>query len=165
MSISMAVGARPLVPSRLARRALSHNGSGRRPTTVIGGYIALTKPRIVELLLVTTVPTMVLAQKGWPATWLVVLTLVGGSLAAGGANALNMVIDRDIDKLMVRTQGRPLVTGLIAPRNAAIFAWILEMVAFAILWVSANLLSALLTFSATMFYVVIYSVWLKRTSR
>ncbi|NDG67766.1 MAG: protoheme IX farnesyltransferase, partial [Actinobacteria bacterium] len=143
----MAVGARPLVPSRLARRALSHNGSGRRPTTVIGGYIALTKPRIVELLLVTTVPTMVLAQKGWPATWLVVLTLVGGSLAAGGA------------------QGRPLVTGLIAPRNAVIFAWILEIVAFAILWVSANLLSALLTFSATMFYVVIYSVWLKRTSR
>ena len=165
MGISMAVGARPLVPSRLARRALSHNGSGRRPTTVIGGYIALTKPRIVELLLVTTVPTMVLAQKGWPATWLVVLTLVGGSLAAGGANALNMVIDRDIDKLMVRTQGRPLVTGLIAPRNAVIFAWILEIVAFAILWVSANLLSALLTFSATMFYVVIYSVWLKRTSR
>ena len=108
---------------------------------------------------------MVLAQKGWPATWLVVLTLVGGSLAAGGANALNMVIDRDIDKLMERTQGRPLVTGLIAPRNAVIFAWILEIVAFAILWVSANLLSALLTFSATMFYVVIYSVWLKRTSR
>ena len=126
----------------------------------MAGYIALTKPRIVELLLVTTVPTMVLAQKGWPATWLVVLTLVGGSLAAGGANALNMVIDRDIDKLMVRTQGRPLVTGLIAPRNAVIFAWILEIVAFAILWVSANLLSALLTFSAT-----IYSVWLKRTSR
>ena len=161
----MAVGARPLVPSRLARRALSHNGSGRRPTTVIGGYIALTKPRIVELLLVTTVPTMVLAQKGWPATWLVVLTLVGGSLAAGGANAINMVIDRDIDALMDRTKTRPLVTGLIQPREAMIFALALEAVAFAILWAGANLLAACLALSATLFYVFIYSLWLKRTSR
>jgi len=165
MSIRMAIGVRPLVPSRLARRALSHNGSNRRPTTVIGGYIALTKPRIVELLLVTTVPTMVMAQQGWPATWLVAVTLIGGSLAAGGANALNMVIDQDIDKLMTRTQGRPLVTGLITPRNATIFAWILEIMAFGVLWVGANFLSAILTFSATLFYVVIYSLWLKRTSR
>ena len=161
----MAVGARPLVPSRLARRALSHNGLSRRPTTVIGGYIALTKPRIVELLLVTTVPTMVMAQQGWPATWLVVVTLVGGSLAAGGANALNMVIDQDIDALMERTQGRPLVTGLIAPRQATIFAWALEIIAFGVLWAGANFLSAVLTFSATLFYVVVYSLWLKRTSK
>jgi protoheme IX farnesyltransferase len=163
MSNRMA-GVRPIVPSRLTRKAFSHGGT-RRPTTVLGGYIALTKPRIIELLLVTTVPTMVMAQQGWPSTWLVFITLVGGSLAAGGANALNMVIDRDIDQLMTRTQGRPLVTGLITPRAAKIFAWCLEVVAFAVLWTWANLLSAILTFSATLFYVVIYSLWLKRTSR
>jgi protoheme IX farnesyltransferase len=160
----MAVNARPIVPSRIARKALSH-GDGRKPQSVIGGFIALTKPRIVELLLVTTVPTMVLAQNGWPSTALVVVTLVGGSLAAGGANALNMVIDRDIDKLMERTKHRPLVTGLVTPRQAVVFAWTLEVVAFAILWAGANLLSAVLTFSATLFYVVVYSLWLKRTSR
>ena len=132
---------------------------------MVGGFVALTKPRIIELLLVTTVPTMVLAQKGWPSTALVVVTLVGGALAAGGANALNMVIDRDIDKLMERTKHRPLVTGLVTPRQAVIFAWTLEAVAFAILWAGANLLSAVLTFGATLFYVVVYSLWLKRTSR
>jgi protoheme IX farnesyltransferase len=160
----MAVNARPIVPSRIARKALSH-GEGRKPQSVIGGFVALTKPRIIELLLVTTVPTMVLAQKGWPSTMLVVITLVGGALAAGGANALNMVIDRDIDKLMERTKHRPLVTGLVTPRQAMVFAWSLEIAAFAILWVGANLLSAILTFSATLFYVVVYSLWLKRTSR
>lgn len=108
---------------------------------------------------------MVLAQRGWPSTALVAVTLVGGALAAGGANALNMVIDRDIDKLMERTKHRPLVTGLVTPRQAVVFAWILEAVAFGVLWVGANLLSAVLTFSATLFYVVIYSLWLKRTSR
>ena len=108
---------------------------------------------------------MVLAQQGWPSTALVVITLVGGSLAAGGANALNMVIDRDIDRLMERTKHRPLVTGVVTPRQAVVFAWTLEVVAFAVLWAGANLLSAVLTFSATLFYVVIYSLWLKRTSR
>jgi len=161
---SMAVSARPIVPSRIARKALSH-GDGRKPRSVIGGFIALTKPRIIELLLVTTVPTMVLARKGWPSTALVVITLVGGALAAGGANALNMVIDRDIDKLMERTKHRPLVTGLVTPRQAVVFAWTLEVLAFAVLWAGANLLSAVLTFSATLFYVVVYSLWLKRTSR
>ena len=160
----MAVSARPIVPSRIARKALSH-GDGRKPRSVIGGFIALTKPRIIELLLVTTVPTMVLARKGWPSTALVVITLVGGALAAGGANALNMVIDRDIDKLMERTKHRPLVTGLVTPRQAVVFAWTLEVLAFAVLWAGANLLSAVLTFSATLFYVVVYSLWLKRTSR
>ena len=162
--VSMAVNARPIVPSRIARKTLSH-GDGRKPRSVVGGFIALTKPRIIELLLVTTVPTMVLAQKGWPSTALVVVTLIGGTLAAGGANALNMVIDRDIDKLMERTKHRPLVTGLVTPRQAVVFAWALEAVAFAVLWAGANLLSAVLTFSATLFYVVVYSLWLKRTSR
>jgi protoheme IX farnesyltransferase len=160
----MAVGTRPLVPSRLAPGGVVH-GSRRIPTTVVGGYIALTKPRIIELLLITTVPTMVLAGQGWPPLGLLLVTLLGGTLAAGGANAINMYIDRDIDRLMVRTQNRPLVTGLIAPRNALAFAISLEVIAFAVLWAGANLLSACLALSATLFYVFIYSLWLKRTTR
>ena len=132
---------------------------------MIGGYIALTKPRIIELLLITTVPTMVVAEGGWPSLGLILITLVGGSLAAGGANAINMYIDRDIDALMERTKTRPLVTGLIKPRSALVFAVTLEIVAFAILWAGANLLSGILAISATLFYVFIYSLWLKRTSK
>ena len=132
---------------------------------MVGGYIGLTKPRIIELLLITTVPTMVLAAGEWPSWSLIAITLLGGSLAAGGANAINMYIDRDIDKLMKRTQNRPLVTGLIQPRNALVFALALEVIAFAILWTGANLLSAVLALSATAFYVFVYSMWLKRTSK
>lgn len=127
--------------------------------------MALAKLRVVELLLITTVPVMVLAEQGWPSTWLVVMVLLGGTLAAGGANAINMVIDRDIDALMPRTQGRPLVTGLITPRAAMVYAVVLELLAFGLLWWQANLLSAVLTLSATVFYVVVYTIWLKRTSR
>jgi len=154
------INVRPVVPSRL----FSHD-SKRSPKTVLGGYIALTKPRIIELLLITTVPTMVVAAAGWPDWWLIAVTLLGGSLAAGGANAINMYIDRDIDKLMKRTQTRPLVTGLIKPKNALVFAVLLEIVAFAVLWLGANLLSALLALGATAFYVFVYSLWLKRTSK
>lgn len=160
---AMAVGARPIVPSRLAPGGVAH-GSRRTPTSRVGGFIALTKPRIIELLLITTVPTMVLAEEGWPSTWLVLVTLLGGTLAAGGANAINMVVDRDIDKLMPRTQGRPLVTGLVQPREALVFAIALEVLAFAVLWAWANLLSAVLALSATLFYVFVYTLWLKRTS-
>lgn len=140
------------------------HGSRRTPTSKLAGYVALTKPRIIELLLITTVPTMVLAQGGWPRTSLVLITLLGGTLAAGGANAINMVVDRDIDKLMPRTQGRPLVTGLLQPRQAMVFAVSLEIAAFAVLWAWANLLSAVLALSATLFYVFVYTMWLKRTS-
>ena len=160
----MSVGSRPLVPSRLAPGGIAH-GSRRTATTTIGSYIALTKPRIIELLLITTVPTMVLAEDGWPSTWLVLITLLGGTLAAGGANAINMYVDRDIDKLMERTKNRPLVTGVIEPRNDLIFAVTLEIVAFAVLWAGANLLSAFLALAATAFYVGVYTLWLKRTSR
>jgi protoheme IX farnesyltransferase len=107
---------------------------------------------------------MILAAKGWPRTSLVIWTLVGGTLAAGGANAINMYVDRDIDRLMPRTQGRPLVTGLISPRSALVFALALEAVAFAVLAVFVNLLSAVLALSATLFYVFVYTLWLKRTS-
>jgi protoheme IX farnesyltransferase len=130
----------------------------------IGAYVALTKPRIIELLLVTTLPTMVVAKRGLPSIWLMVATLVGGSLAAGGANAINMVVDRDIDKLMHRTRNRPLVTGAMSPANALIFAVTLEVVAFVELWLAVNLLAAVLAVSATLFYVFVYTLWLKRTS-
>lgn len=160
----MAVGSRPFVPSRLAPGGIAH-GSRRTATSTLGSYIALTKPRIIELLLITTVPTMVVADRGWPSTWLVIVTLIGGTLAAGGANAINMYIDRDIDKLMERTKNRPLVTGVIEPRDALVFAIALEVVAFGVLWAGANLLSAVLALSATAFYVGVYTMWLKRTSR
>jgi len=157
------INVRPFVPSRLTRRP-GHE-SGRIPTSAVAGYIALTKPRIIELLLITTIPTMVVANDGWPSLWLMVVTMVGGTLAAGGANAINMYIDRDIDALMERTKNRPLVTGLISPRNGLIFAISLEIVAFLVLWAGTNLLSGILALSATLFYVFIYSLWLKRTSK
>jgi protoheme IX farnesyltransferase len=138
-----------------------------RRTTVgarVGAYVALTKPRIIELLLITTLPTMIVAQRGLPPVWLMIATLLGGALAAGGANAINMFVDRDIDKLMHRTSKRPLVTGAVSPRNALVFAIGLEVLAFAELWGWVNLLSAVLAISATLFYVFVYTLWLKRTS-
>ena len=159
----MAVGTRPLVPSRLAPGGLTH-GIRRSPRTTFGAYVALTKPRIIELLLITTIPAMVMAEQGWPSAKLLVITLLGGTLAAGGANAINMVIDRDIDKLMPRTKNRPLVTGALTPRNALIFAILLEIAAFAVLWAGANLLAAGFALSGTLFYVFVYTMWLKRTS-
>ncbi|MBW3669376.1 MAG: heme o synthase [Actinobacteria bacterium] len=131
----------------------------------LGAYVALTKPRIIELLLVTTVPTMVVAERGLPSGWLVLATLVGGALAAGGANAINMYVDRDIDSVMDRTKNRPLVTGAVTPRAALTFAVSLEVLAFVELWALVNLLSAVLAVSATLFYVFVYTLWLKRTSR
>ena len=128
------------------------------------GFIALTKPRIIELLLVTTVPTMIVAEQGLPSLWLIVATLVGGTLAAGGAHAINMVVDRDIDALMERTKDRPLVTGLISPTEALAFAVALEAIAFGWLWAFVNLLSAVLALSACLFYVFVYTLWLKRSS-
>ncbi len=130
----------------------------------ISAYVALTKPRIIELLLVTTLPTMIVAKRGLPSIWLMVATLMGGTLAAGGANAINMFVDRDIDKVMHRTQKRPLVTGAMTPSNALIFAIALEVSAFLELWLVVNLLSAVLALSATLFYVFVYTLWLKRTS-
>jgi heme o synthase len=132
---------------------------------VLRGYLALTKPRIIELLLITTVPTMIVAANGWPKAWLIVATLIGGTLAAGGANAFNMVIDRDIDALMERTKRRPLVTGVMSARSAALFAFALEIVAFAVLAVWVNVLAAWLALSATAFYVVVYTLILKRRSK
>ncbi len=133
-------------------------------STRVGGYIALTKPRIIELLLITTIPTMVVAERGLPSLWLIAATLIGGTLAAGGANAINMYVDRDIDLLMERTRNRPLPSGLIAPRNALIFAITIETISFFWLWGFVNLLSAVLAVTACLFYVFVYTLWLKRTS-
>ena len=128
------------------------------------GFVALMKLRVVELLLITTVPTMIVAEEGLPSLWLIIATLLGGTLAAGGANAINMYIDRDIDKLMERTKGRPLVTGVLSPREALSFAIGIEILAFVWLWLFVNFLSAVLATSACLFYVFIYSLWLKRSS-
>ena len=137
---------------------------GTKARGKVASFLALTKPRIVELLLVTTVPTMIVAERGLPSVWLMVAVIVGGALAAGGANTINMVIDRDIDSVMKRTQNRPLVTGEVSPRAALVFAIVLEVAAFAWLAVLVNLLSAVLAVSATLFYVFVYSMWLKRRS-
>ena len=141
---------------------------GRRPALTwretASAYLSLTKPRIIMLLLITTIPTMILAAKGLPSVWLMTATVIGGTLAAGGANAINCYLDRDIDELMHRTQGRPLPLGKIEPVNALIFALVLEAAAFALLSFEANVLAACLALSATAFYVFVYTMWLKRTT-
>jgi heme o synthase len=138
--------------------------SDRSLVARIGAYVALTKPRIIELLLVTTVPTMIVAERGLPSVWLMVATVIGGTLAAGGANAINMYVDRDIDAVMDRTKGRPLVTGAVTPRAALVFAIAIEVAAFAWLALLVNLVSAVLALAACLFYVFVYTLWLKRTS-
>jgi protoheme IX farnesyltransferase len=130
----------------------------------LGSYVALTKPRIIELLLVTTVPTMIVAERGLPSLWLIVATVIGGTLAAGGANAINMYVDRDIDKVMDRTKKRPIATGAVSPGSALVFAVAIEAFAFVFLWATVNLLSAVLALSACLFYVFVYTLWLKRSS-
>ncbi len=149
---------------RSPERDAGDRGAPKGRLGTVGAYVALTKPRIIELLLVTTVPTMIVADRGMPSLWLMLTTVVGGTLAAGGANAINMFIDRDIDTVMRRTRHRPLVTGAIRPRDALVFAIALEIVAFLQLWLTVNLLSAVLAVSATLFYVFVYTLWLKRTS-
>ncbi|MEY2675060.1 MAG: hypothetical protein RL102_326 [Actinomycetota bacterium] len=129
-------------------------------------YVALTKPRVIELLLITTVPTMILAQAnnggGLPNLWLVLGTLVGGALSAGSANAFNCYIDADIDKIMGRTKGRPLVTGELTKRQAFVFSWFTGFASVLWLWFLANPLSAILSVSAIAFYVLVYTMLLKR---
>ncbi|REK23102.1 MAG: protoheme IX farnesyltransferase [Actinobacteria bacterium] len=130
--------------------------------TRLGAYVALTKPRIIELLLITTVPAMVLAAGGWPSTWLVVATLIGGTLSAAGANVLNCVYDADIDELMRRTRGRPLARHEISPTRATVFGIVLGLAGFAVLWATSNLLAASLSTAALLFYVFVYTIGLKR---
>ena len=130
----------------------------------IRAYFMLTKPRVVELLLITTVPAMVVAARGWPSVGLLLATLVGGSLAAGGAGAINCFVDRDIDDLMERTARRPVPAGSIEPPRALIFGIVLEVASFAWLAATVNLPAAALAVGATVFYVLIYTMWLKRAT-
>ncbi|WP_370664266.1 heme o synthase [Pseudoclavibacter albus] len=134
----------------------------RTRMSVVKAYVALTKPRIIELLLITTAPTMFLAAHGFPNIWTVLGVLVGGSLSAGAANAFNCYLDRDIDRLMKRTKQRPLVTGEISDRNALVFAWALSIISTVVLWAVANLLTAALSVAAIFLYVVFYTMILKR---
>jgi protoheme IX farnesyltransferase len=130
----------------------------------VTAYFRLTKPRIIVLLLITTVPAMVLAEGGVPSLWLVLATLVGGSLAAGAANAINMYLDRDIDEVMRRTRGRPLPAHQISPERALAFGFWLGAFSFVFLGMTVNVLAATLSLAAIAFYVVVYTMWLKRSS-
>ncbi|MFJ6717076.1 MULTISPECIES: heme o synthase [unclassified Streptomyces] len=136
---------------------------GHRPFGArVMAFVALTKPRIIELLLITTVPVMFLAEQGVPPLWLVLATCFGGYLSAGGANALNMYIDRDIDALMDRTSQRPLVTGMVSPRECLAFGITLGVVSTLFFGLLINWLSAALSLGALLFYVVVYTMLLKR---
>ena len=144
------------------------NRSARGPSSSVqifrktGAYIALMKPRVIELLLVTTAPVMVLAARGVPNLWLILGTLAGGALSAGSANAFNMYIDRDIDTLMARTKGRPIVTGEVSPRSALVFAVAIGLASLVVLTLVANVLAATLSLLAILFYVFVYTLLLKR---
>ncbi|GAC1384221.1 MAG: heme o synthase [Pseudarthrobacter sp.] len=148
------------VKMRAPARQRPPAGHGRKARA----YLALTKPRVMELLLVTTLPTMVFAQSGFPSPGLIAATLAGGAFAAGSAGSFNNYFDRDIDKVMHRTGDRPLVTGDITPRQALAFSWILAVLAVAVLWFGANPLAAVLGIAAIFLYVVLYTLVLKRRS-
>ncbi|GAA2042406.1 heme o synthase [Yaniella flava] len=128
-------------------------------------YVSLTKPRVMELLLVTTLPTMILAERGWPDLLTVFATMIGGALAAGASSSFNCYIDRDIDQYMERTKNRPLVTGEVTPREALIFSWVLAVAAISILALGTNWLATAFGIAAIFFYVVIYSLILKRRTQ
>lgn len=130
--------------------------------STIKAYVSLTKPRVMELLLVSTVPVMFLAQGGMPNLWLVFATVIGGAMSAGSAASFNMYIDRDMDAQMHRTENRPLVTGEITPRAALIFSWVLAVASTVWLWLTTNWLTTTLSVAAIFFYVVIYTLILKR---
>ncbi|MFD5752548.1 heme o synthase [Streptomyces sp. NPDC127033] len=151
------------VESRPAGVALTPSSGGHRPFGArVKAFVMLTKPRIIELLLITTVPVMFLAQQGVPNLLLVLTTCIGGYLSAGGANALNMYIDRDIDALMDRTSQRPLVTGMVSPREGLVFGLTLTVVSTLWFGFLVNWLSAALSLGALLLYVVVYTMILKR---
>jgi heme o synthase len=137
----------------------------RRPARdVVLDYVSLAKPRIIPLLLITALGGMMMAERGWPSTGLVILTLVGGALAAAGAGAINCWIDRDIDGEMLRTRRRPLPDGRIAPAHALLFGIVLGLIAFIVLAFWVNVLAATLAVSGLLFYVFVYTLWLKRST-
>jgi protoheme IX farnesyltransferase len=174
LALASAVWAGTVVLAVIASRlrphpALSQRGRGmdivRRPARdVVLDYVSLAKPRIIPLLLITALGGMMMAQRGWPSTGLVVLTLLGGALAAAGAGAINCWIDRDIDGEMLRTRRRPLPDGRIAPAHALLFGIVLGLIAFVLLAFWVNALAATLAISGLLFYVFVYTLWLKRST-
>lgn len=148
-----------------ARPAVAPVRPPSRARAKLMGYVALTKPRIIELLLVTTVPAMMLAAGGWPSWRLLAATLVGGTLAAGAANVFNCYYDRDIDRLMQRTSGRPLPMGVVSPRQALVFGGVLSVASIALLAATTTPLAAALAAGAIFYYSVLYTVVAKRHSR
>jgi len=152
--VSVAVGATP-APDAVA---------AARFTETVRDYVALTKPRVVVLLEVITVFSMVMAARGWPGLGLTAATVAGGWLAAGGAHAVNCWFDRDIDASMGRTRTRPIPAGRIQPASALIFGVALGVASFALLSIAVNLLAAALALAAMLFYVLVYTMWLKRSS-
>ena len=154
---------------------MSREGGGGRDRALLAGdphrwggiaadYVALTKPKIISLLLVTTFGAMMIADRGFPSLGLVLWTLLGGTLAAGGAGAINHFLDRDIDRQMGRTKGRPVATGRVAPWRALLFGVTLGVASFVLLATMVNLLSAVLALAGLLFYIVIYTLWLKRST-
>ncbi len=167
--VALAVVARrePVSTERGDLSEAAHEGVEEEPVAIrdtITAYYRLTKPRIIVLLLITTVPAMMLAERGVPSLWLMLATLVGGTLAAGAANAINMYLDRDIDEVMRRTRGRPLPAHQVAPERALAFGFWLGAFSFLFLTVTVNMLAATLALAAIAFYVVIYTMWLKRST-
>ncbi len=150
----------PVAPAE--QGAIESNGTAGARLTTVRAYVALTKPRIIELLLVTTLPAMVLAAHGLPGWRVVLATMIGGTLAAGSANALNCFVDRDIDAMMRRTGHRPLATHEVSPTGALIFGMLLGVIAVGLMGLTTNLLAAGLTLVAIAFYVVVYTMLLKR---
>ncbi len=148
-----------------ARRDGRSTGRAAAARARVLAYVGLTKPRIIELLLVTTVPAMMLAARGWPSLSLLLFTLVGGTLAAGAANVFNCYFDRDIDRLMQRTQKRPLVTGEVTPRAALVFGIVLTVSSIALLAATTTLLAAALAAGAIFYYAVLYTMVFKRHTR
>ena len=130
----------------------------------ITAYVQLTKPRIIVLLLITTIPAMILAAQGIPPVGLMLATLVGGTVAAGSANAINMYLDRDIDEIMRRTRSRPLPSHSVTPDHALRFGFVLGAISYFFLSITVNVLAATLALSAIAFYVFVYTMWLKRTT-
>ena len=152
MSVAVGIETTAAVAERRALRAVARD------------YVSLTKPRIIVLLEVTAVAAMVMAARGWPGSWRIAVTLAGGALAAGGANTINMWFDRDIDRTMRRTCGRPIASGRIGASAALAFGIGLGVLGFAVLALFANLLAAVLATSALLFYVLVYTMYLKRSS-
>jgi len=146
----------------LASTATTTGRVARDARETVATYLRLTKPRIIGLLVVTTIPAMILAEGGFPSAWLILATVLGGSVVAGGANALNMYFDRDIDELMQRTQSRPVPSGQVEPERAAIFGIVLGAGGFLFMQVFVNSLAAFLTIGAFAFYIVVYTLLLKR---